>query len=98
MDEILTNFEISDYLNDAEVISNYLNDVLQNGDSQELIVALGHVSKSMGMSSIAEKTGMSRTSLYKALNENAKPQFETIFKVLLAIGARLEIKPVAPAE
>ena len=39
-----TTFEISDYLDSPEVVANYLNEVLKNGDSQDLIVALGHVS------------------------------------------------------
>jgi probable addiction module antidote protein len=46
----------------------------------------------MGMTAIAEKTGMSRTSLYKALQPNAKPQFDTVFKVLKAFGGGIEIK------
>jgi len=45
------------------------------------------------MSKIAEQTGMSRPSLYKALAENAKPQFDTILKVLRAIRSNLKIKP-----
>ena len=45
------------------------------------------------MSKIAEETGMSRPSLYKALNQNAKPQFATVMKVLKAIGGQIQIKP-----
>ena len=38
------------------------------------------------MTKIAQETGLSRPSLYKALSDGAKPQFETIMKVLRAIG------------
>ena len=93
-----TTFEISDYLDSPEVVANYLNEVLKNGDSQDLIVALGHVSKAMGMSTVAQRTGMSRTSLYKALHEDAKPQFHTVFKVLQALGSEIQIKAVQPTE
>ena len=87
-----TKFEISDYLDDPQVIVSYLNTVLEEGTSDELIVALGHITKAIGMTKIAEKTGMSRPSLYKALSEEAKPQFETIHKVLKAIGGQIQVK------
>lgn len=87
-----TKFEISDYLDDPQVITNYLNTLLEEGTSDELIVALGHITKAIGMTKIAEKTGMSRPSLYKALSEGAKPQFETIHKVLKAIGGQIQVK------
>ena len=87
-----TKFEISDYLDDPQVIASYLNTVLEEGNSDELIVALGHITKAIGMTKIAEKTGMSRPSLYKALSEEAKPQFETIHKVLKAIGGQIQVK------
>ncbi len=87
-----TKFEISDYLDDPQLITSYLNTVLEEGTSDELIVALGHIAKAIGMTKIAEKTGMSRPSLYKALSEGAKPQFETIHKVLKAIGGQIQVK------
>ena len=87
-----TKFEISDYLDDPQVIASYLNTVFEEGNSDELIVALGHITKAIGMTKIAEKTGMSRPSLYTALSEGAKPQFETIHKVLKAIGGPIQVK------
>ena len=91
----VTRFDIADYLDDDEMIQEYLNTVLEEGDSKDIITALGHIAKAIGMSKIAEETGMSRPSLYKALSENAKPQFETILKVLRAVGGNLKIKATA---
>ena len=45
------------------------------------------------MSKIAQETGMSRPSLYKALSDGAKPQFSTIMKVLKAIGGQIQDLP-----
>ncbi len=90
-----TKFDIADYLDNEEMIAEYLNSVLEEGDSADLIVAIGHVAKAIGMSKIAEKTGMSRPSLYKAFADGAKPQFETIMKVLKAIGGKINVKPSA---
>jgi probable addiction module antidote protein len=90
-----TKFDIADYLDSEEMIAEYLNTVLEDGDSSDLIVAIGHIAKSIGMTKIAEKTGMSRPSLYKALSDGSKPQFETIMKVLKAIGGQINVKPMS---
>lgn len=90
-----TIFDISDYLDSEEMIAEYLNSVLEDGNSSDLIVAIGHVAKAIGMTKIAEKTGMSRPSLYKALSDGSKPQFATIMKVLKAIGGQINVKPIS---
>jgi len=66
------------------------------GDEKTLIVAKEHIAKAIGMTKIAEKTGLSRPSLYKALSEGSKPQFSTILKVLRAIGGNIQINPSPP--
>ncbi len=68
-----TKFDIADYLDNEEMIAAYLNTVLEEGDSADLVAAIGHIAKAIGMTKIAEQTGMSRPSLYKALNDEAKP-------------------------
>ena len=88
----ITKFDIAEYLDNDDMIAEYLNTVLEEGDSKEIITALGHIAKALGMSKIARETGLSRPSLYKALSEGAKPQFETILKVLRAVGGNLSLK------
>lgn len=90
----ISRFDISDYLDSKEMIVEYLNTVLEEGDNSDVITAIGHIAKSIGMTKIAEETGLSRPSLYKALSDGAKPQFETIVKVLRAIGGQIRITPV----
>lgn len=89
-----SRFDIADYLDSSEMIAEYLNAVLEGGDNSDVITAIGHVAKSIGMTKIAEETGLSRPSLYKALSEGAKPQFATIMKVLRAIGGQIKINPI----
>jgi len=88
-----SRFDIADYLDNKEMIAEYLNSVLEEGDNSDVITAIGHIAKSIGMSKIADETGMSRPSLYKSLSDGAKPQFETIMKVLKAIGGQIRINP-----
>jgi probable addiction module antidote protein len=90
-----SKFDIADYLDSPEMIAEYLNTVMEEGDDSEIVTAIGYIAKAIGMSKIAEETGMSRPSLYKALSEGAKPQFSTIMKVLKAVGGQIRIEPLA---
>lgn len=89
----VTKFDIADYLDSNEMIAEYLNEILENGTENDLIIAIGNVAKAIGMTKIAEKSGLSRPSLYKALSEGSKPQFSTIMKVLKAIGGQVTVNP-----
>lgn len=66
---------------------------MEEGNDSDLITAIGHIAKSIGMTKIAQETGLTRPSLYKALSDGAKPQFEILMKVLRAMGGQLQIKP-----
>ncbi len=89
-----SKFEIADYLESKEMIAEYLNTVLEEGSDSDVINAIGHVAKAIGMTKISEATGLSRPSLYKALSDGSKPQFATIVKVLKAIGGQIQINPI----
>ncbi|MFW6227178.1 MAG: addiction module antidote protein [Bacteroidota bacterium] len=89
-----SKFDIADYLDSNEMIIEYLNTVLEEGDNEDVVAAIGHVAKAIGMTKIAEETGLSRPSLYKALSEGSKPQFVTIMKILKAIGGQIQINPL----
>ena len=88
-----SKFDIADYLDSNDMIAEYLNSVLEEGDTSDLIIALRHISKAIGMTKIADETGLSRPSIYKALSDGAKPQFSTIMKVLKAVGGQIKINP-----
>lgn len=90
-----SKFEIADYLESNEMIAAYLNTVLEEGNTDDVIIAIGHIAKAIGMTKIAEETGMSRPSLYKAFSEGSKPQFATVMKVLQAIGGQIQVNPVS---
>ena len=90
-----TKFDIADYLDSNEMIIEYLNEVLENGNENDLVKAIGNVAKAIGMTKIAEKAGLSRPSLYKALSDGSKPQFSTIIKVLKAVGGQVTLNPIS---
>ena len=82
-------FDIVSLLDSDEAISEYLSQILEDGDSDELIRALGYIAKAKGMAMIAKESGLGRESLYKALSPGAKPRFDTILKVIKALGVKL---------
>lgn len=85
----LVPFDMAAILDSDEAINEYLSQVLADGDTDELIRAVGHVAKARGMAQIAKDSGLGRASLYKALAPGAKPRFDTVLKVLNAIGIKL---------
>jgi len=90
-----SKFDVADYLDSNEMVAEYLNEVLENGNENDLITAIGNIAKAIGMTKIAERSGLSRPSLYKALSDGAKPQFSTIIKVLKAVGGQVTVSPIS---
>ena len=86
-----TVWDPAEYLTTEEEISAYLNDVFSTNDSGLIAAAIGDVARARGMSSVAEDINCGRESLYKSLSESGNPSFETVLKVLSALG--YELKP-----
>lgn len=86
-------FDASEFLDDEETIHHFLTAAFETGDSARIAKAIGTVAKARNMTQLAEKTGMSRTSLYKALSGEGNPEFDTILKVIKALGVELTVKP-----
>ena len=84
-------FDITRYLESEEAMAEYLSQVLEDGDNNELIRALGHIAKAKGMAIVAKESGLGRESLYKALSEGSQPRFETITKVINALGLKISV-------
>ena len=89
-------FDAAKYLDSGEAIAAYITEALLTDDLKTITHAIGVAAKARGMMRIAEETGLSRESLYKALSGDGNPQFETIFRVLTALGPRLRAEPAEP--
>jgi probable addiction module antidote protein len=90
----LTPFDMASLLDSDEAISEYLSQVLAEGDNEEFLRAIGYVAKARGMAQIARDSGMGRESLYKAFAPGAKPRFDTVMKVMHALGIELHAQPI----
>jgi probable addiction module antidote protein len=63
----------------------------QEGGREALLSALRHVAEAQGMAQVAERAGIQRESLYRALSPNGNPTLKTLVAVLGAAGLRLAI-------
>jgi probable addiction module antidote protein len=91
--EKLKAFDITRYLDNKKAIAEYLSQVLEDGDNDELIRSLGHIAKAKGMTTVAKDSGLSRESLYKTLTIGSQPRFETISKIINALGLKISVHP-----
>ncbi len=88
-----TPFDASSYLDNEEVIAEYLSVASQDKNPDAFLAALANVAKARGMAQVAKDAGLGRESLYKALAPGAHPRFETIKAVMSALNVRIEILP-----
>ena len=84
-------FDIAEHLTNQEDIRNFLQEVAATGDESDFIHALNTAARSMGMTEVAKKAGVTRASLYKSLSEKGSPKFSTISKVTKALGCKLAV-------
>jgi probable addiction module antidote protein len=88
-------WDAADHLTSTESIAAYLDAALEDGDPDLIRAALGDVARAKGMAEIAEATGLSRTSLNKALSQDGNPEFATVVKVLHSLGLRVGVRSTA---
>ena len=88
-------YEASRFLDSPETISAYLAQSMTSQDPQVLMKALAEVAKAQGVNKVAESAGVNRESLYKTLKGGSKTRYETIQKLMLALGVELTVQPIA---
>lgn len=91
----LSPYDTAEFLRTPEEIAAYLEAVFEDygDDSRVVVAALGDAAKAMGMQKVAHETGLNREGLYKALSGEANPSFDTVLKVMKAVG--VELRPRA---
>ena len=92
----LTRYDVAEHLRTAEEMAAYLDACIEeaNGDAAFIAKALGDIARAQGMTKIANETGLSRESLYRSLDGEHTPSFDTILKVIKALGLQLHAQVV----
>lgn len=87
-------WDASEFLESKESIAAYLSTALEDGDDAVVATALGDIARSKGMTQIAREKGITRDGLYKALSPTGNPSFNTVRKVIKALGLKFDITPI----
>jgi probable addiction module antidote protein len=84
-------YDVAEFLETPEEMAAYLEACIEesDGDAAFIAKALGDIARAKGMTQVARDTGLSRESLYKALSGDRSPSFDTILKVVSALGLKL---------
>ena len=93
---ITTPYDVAEHLRTPEEMAAYLEACFEEaGDDAAFISkALGDIARAKGMTEVARDTGLSRESLYKALSGERTPGFDTVLKVVKALGLQLHAAAV----
>ena len=86
-----TRYDVAEHLRNQKEMAAYLEACLDDAgnDAAFIAKALGDIARAKGMSQVARDAGLSRESLYKALSGDRSPGFDTILKVVNALGLKL---------
>ena len=89
-----TKYDVAEHLRTPEEMAAYLEACMAeaNGDATFIAKALGDIARAKGMAQVAREAGLSRESLYKALSGERSPGFDTILKVIDALGLKLHAR------
>ena len=86
-----SRYDVAEHLRSPKEVAAYLQACLDeaDGDAAFIAKALGDIARAKGMAHVAREAGLSRESLYKALSGDRSPSFDTILRVVAALGLRL---------
>jgi probable addiction module antidote protein len=88
----ITKWDAAEHLDTDEAIAAYLSEVMEMGDAQHIIHALGTVARARGMTQIASDAGIGRQALYKSLGPNGNPTLTTLLGVMKSLGLTLAVR------
>jgi probable addiction module antidote protein len=85
--------DIASYLDNEEVIAEYLSAAAEDEDPNVLLAAIANIAKARGMARVAQAAGLGRESLYKTLAPGSHPRFETVRAILRALNVEIAVRP-----
>ncbi|MEM9605399.1 MAG: addiction module antidote protein [Pseudomonadota bacterium] len=95
-----TPYDPSHFLIDSARRAEYLKAALaeSEGDPRFVLVALGHIARSVGMTELADRTGMTRQGLHASLSETGNPKWETVWRIADELGLEVTFRAKASGE
>lgn len=89
-----TRWDPAEHMKSEADMAAYLEACLEEApdDAAFIAAALGDVARAYGMMKLARASGLTREGLYRALSKEGNPSFDTVLKVMKALGLRFEAK------
>jgi probable addiction module antidote protein len=86
---------IESFRNDPKFAAEYLNAVLEDGDQEELMLALRRMASAFGgVGKLAQQAELNATTLYRTLSPQGNPELKSLRAMLKAMGMRLAVQPI----
>jgi probable addiction module antidote protein len=84
---------IESFRRNPQFAAEYLNAVLEDGDQDELMVALRRVATAFGgVGQVAAAADLNATTLYRTLSRRGNPELKSLTAILKAMGLRIAVQ------
>ena len=86
---------VESFRKDPVFAAEYLNSILEDGDQEELMLALRRMSKAFGgIQKLADQAKLNANTLYRTLSPKGNPELKSLRAVLKAMGMQLTVRPL----
>ena len=86
---------VESFRKNPEFAAEYLNSILEDGDQEELMLALRRMSEAFGgVQKLAGKAHLNANTLYRTLSPKGNPELKSLRAVLKAMGMQLTVRPM----
>jgi len=83
-------------LRDPELAAAYLSAAVEDGSTEQLMLALRAVAEAHGgIGAVAESAHLNRQTMYRTLSNNGNPTLATLLSVLRAMGLNVAFVPAS---
>ncbi|ALE02852.1 DNA-binding protein [Bartonella ancashensis] len=84
------------FRNDPAYAVELLNNILEDGEPTELLIALRQMAKAFGgIRNVAKSAALNPNQLYRTLSEKGNPEIKSLSAILRVMGLRLAVQPLA---
>ena len=86
---------VESFRKDPAFAAEYLNSVLEDGNQEELMLALRRMSEAFGgVQNLAGRAKLNANTLYRTLSPKGNPELKSLRAVLRAMGMQLTVRPL----
>ncbi len=86
---------VESFCKDPKFAAEYLTDVLEDGNQEEVMIALRQIAQAFGgVPKLAESAKLNATTLYRTLSREGNPELRSMAALLKAMGLRLAVQPI----